>query len=160
MTGLGRASVCNAIKSENFKGIVKTYSLDKGNEYELLIHELGSTKSEPPNKQVVQNLNQGSMNSEHTKETLKETIQKKGDKSPIPSLSEVKEYFKQNGYKEEVAVKAFNIYNASVEDHPKRKYWRDSRDNLIKNWKLKMQSVWFKEENKASSNGVIDGGLW
>ncbi len=85
----------------------------------------------------------------------------KEDSGAIPSLSEVKEYFIQNGYKEEVAEKAYNIYNASIEDHPKRKYWRDSRDNLIKNWKLKMQSVWFKDENKiAETSKVIDGGLW
>jgi len=69
----------------------------------------------------------------------------------IPTLLEVKKYFKSNGYDTSVAEKAFNIYNASIEDHPKRKYWRDSRDNIIKNWKLKMQSVWFKDENKINS---------
>jgi len=73
--------------------------------------------------------------------------------SNIPSLDEVKEYFKENGYSPKVAEKAYNIYNASVEDHPKRQYWRDSRDNMIKNWKLKMQSVWFTEENKIKQNG-------
>lgn len=71
-------------------------------------------------------------------------------KSYIPTLPDVKDYFKENGYDPSVAEKAFNIYNASLEDHPKRKYWRDSRDNPIKNWKLKMQSVWFKEENKMN----------
>ncbi len=75
----------------------------------------------------------------------------KESKGNIPTLPEVKEYFKSNGYDPSVAEKAFNIYNASIEDHPKRKYWRDSRDNIIKNWKLKMQSVWFKDENKINS---------
>ncbi|MDR9419494.1 DUF4373 domain-containing protein [Gracilimonas sp.] len=74
----------------------------------------------------------------------------KEEVSKIPTLPQVKEYFKENGYDPKVAEKAFSIYNASIEDHPKRKYWRDSRDNLIKNWKLKMQSVWFKEENKMN----------
>lgn len=76
-----------------------------------------------------------------------------GKPSNIPTLKEVKQYFKENGYKPKVAEKAYNIYNASVEDHPKRQYWRDSRDNLIKNWKLKMQSVWFKPENEIQQNG-------
>ena len=76
----------------------------------------------------------------------------KKDKNYIPTIFEVKEYFKQNGYDPEVAEKAFNMYNASIEDHPQRKYWRDSRDNPIKNWKLKMQGVWFKEENKLNGH--------
>jgi len=70
------------------------------------------------------------------------------DKSAIPTLSEVREYFNSNGYDPDIGEKAFNVYQASIEDNPKRKYWRDSRDNVIKNWKLKMQSVWFKPENK------------
>lgn len=83
----------------------------------------------------------------------KEPYEEKGTRagsSNIPTLKEVKDYFKENGYAPSVAERAFNIYNASLEDHPKRKYWRDSRDNIIKNWKLKMQSVWFKDENKIS----------
>jgi len=77
------------------------------------------------------------------------------EKSNIPTLEQVKTYFKENGYSPKVAEKAYSIYNASVEDHPKRKYWRDSRDNLIKNWKLKMQSVWFTEENKISDQDSL-----
>ncbi len=76
---------------------------------------------------------------------------KEKDKDKIPTLSQVKDYFRENGYDTKVAEKAYNIYNASVVDHPKRKYWRDSRDNTIKNWKLKMQSVWFKDENKVDN---------
>ena len=90
----------------------------------------------------------------------KEKERKEADKSAIPTLSQVQDYFTENGYSKSLATKAFNMYNASIEDHPKRKYWRDSRDNLIKNWKLKMQSVWFKEENKETDNRVLDGGLW
>jgi len=76
----------------------------------------------------------------------------------IPTLEEVKDYFNKNGYSLDVAERAYNMYNASVEDNPKRKYWRDSRDNVIKNWKLKMQSVWFKDENKATPKTKRNNG--
>lgn len=72
----------------------------------------------------------------------------KESKESIPTLLEVQDYFKQNGFPVELATRAYKMYNASVEDNPKLKYWRDSRDNPIKNWKLKMQSVWFKPENQ------------
>jgi hypothetical protein len=84
---------------------------------------------------------------------VKNDEKKEDDKSSnIPSLSEVRNYFDENGYDPNVGEKAFKIYNASLEDNPKRRYWRDSRDNLIKNWKMKMRSVWFKPENVKGNN--------
>jgi hypothetical protein len=80
---------------------------------------------------------------------------KEKDKEYIPTVFEVEEYFKQNGYSVDAARKAYNMYNASIEDNPNRKYWRDSRDNPIKNWKLKMQSVWFKDENKVTNGQTV-----
>ena len=73
-------------------------------------------------------------------------------------MEEVKDYFNEKGYSLDVAERAYNMYNASLEDNPKRKYWRDSRDNVIKNWKLKMQSVWFKDENKATPKTKRNNG--
>jgi len=84
---------------------------------------------------------------------VNDSKEEEADKSAIPSLQDVRNYFDENGYDPDVGEKAFNIYNASLEDHPNRRYWRDSRDNLIKNWKMKMRSVWFKPENaKSNSN--------
>ena len=57
-----------------------------------------------------------------------------------PTILEVKEYFKENGYSEISAERSFNYY--SIAD------WHDSKGNKVKNWKQKMQSVWFKDENK------------
>lgn len=59
-----------------------------------------------------------------------------------PTLGEVKIYFKENGYTEDAAIKAFNYY--SVAD------WHDSNDKKIVRWKQKMQGVWFKDENKIT----------
>ncbi len=57
-----------------------------------------------------------------------------------PSLSEVIEYFKENNFPEILAKKAFNYYETGL--------WHDSKGVQVRNWKQKMQSVWFKEENR------------
>jgi hypothetical protein len=87
-------------------------------------------------------------------EAEEEAEKSDAEASFIPSLEEVKNYFSSNGYSPKVAERAYSMYQTSVEDHPKRKYWRDSRDNPIKNWKLKMQSVWFKDENKIQQSNT------
>ena len=57
-------------------------------------------------------------------------------------------YFKDNGYTKESAIKAFHYYEENN--------WKDSRNNQVKNWKQKMQGVWFKDENKAAKLQYID----
>jgi hypothetical protein len=57
-----------------------------------------------------------------------------------PTLDQVKEYFKEKGYKESVAIKMFDSY--SVAD------WHDSQGNKVNNWKQKAINIWFKDENK------------
>jgi hypothetical protein len=58
-------------------------------------------------------------------------------------LPEVELYFKDNGYTRDSAVKAFHYYQENN--------WKDSRNNQVKNWKQKMQGVWFKDENKIKN---------
>ena len=60
-----------------------------------------------------------------------------------PNLDQVKSYFIENGYSEQSAVKAFNYYSVDG--------WKDSNGKQVRNWKQKMQSVWFKDENKKQS---------
>lgn len=57
-----------------------------------------------------------------------------------PTILEVGMYFAENGYSTQSAEKAFNYYDVAN--------WVDSKGNKIKNWKQKMQGVWFKPENK------------
>jgi len=71
---------------------------------------------------------------------VKESKEKKKEKFTPPKIEDVVLYFIENGYKEESAKKAFNYYNVAN--------WIDSRGAEIKNWKQKMQGVWFKPENK------------
>ena len=74
----------------------------------------------------------------------------------IPDRDEVISYFNDNGYSRESAIEMYNYYNTSVEDNPDLQYWRDSRGNMVKNWKMKARSVWFKDENKkkTTSSGI------
>lgn len=58
----------------------------------------------------------------------------------IPKMREVITFFVINGYSEEAAIKAFNYYEDGK--------WHDSKGNKVVNWKQKMRSVWFKDENK------------
>lgn len=67
----------------------------------------------------------------------------KGNKFIPPTLEEVKQYFKDNGYIEDTAITCYNYY--SVSD------WKDRNGTKIKNWKQKVIAVWFKEEYKIKS---------
>ena len=55
-----------------------------------------------------------------------------------PSFDEFKKYCEENQHKN-IAERAFKGY--SVSD------WKDSQGKQIKNWKQKLQHVWFREEN-------------
>jgi len=61
-----------------------------------------------------------------------------------PTLEQVKEYFKEKGYTEQSAIKAFEYYDTAN--------WHDSEGKPVKNWKQKMISVWFKPENKEKKS--------
>lgn len=56
-----------------------------------------------------------------------------------PSLDEVKAFFREKGYREDVAIKAYNYYSDGN--------WHDKTNKPVKNWRLKMH-VWFRDENK------------
>ena len=84
--------------------------------------------------------------------TLEPKTNKQG--TSIPLIEDVVAYFKENGYTEDAARKAWSYYNASIEGNSK--YWKDSNDKPIKNWKMKMQSVWFKDENKETEKPAFE----
>ena len=75
--------------------------------------------------------------------SINEAISNKKGKSKkieYPTIEQVKEYFQQNGYDPAKGEKAYRYYSESD--------WKDSKGNTVKNWKQKMQGVWFKDENK------------
>lgn len=87
-------------------------------------------------EQVATSVQQNSTKEKKRKERKGKKEEKKF--SP-PSLQEVKDYFKENGYKVSVAERAYKGY---AENN-----WHDSKNNPVLNWKSKMNNVWFKDEN-------------
>lgn len=77
---------------------------------------------------------------EKRKEEKMKEDKKRLNKFNPPTLSEVENYFFENGYKKESGTKAFKYYETGN--------WKDSAGKQVKNWKQKMQAVWFKDENK------------
>jgi hypothetical protein len=92
--------------------------------------------------------NATALNSQCESDAIRE--EKKREKKIIytPTIDEVELYFKDNGYTKESAIKAFHFYDVAN--------WVDSKGNKVKNWKQKMQGVWFKDENKAATLQYID----
>ena len=75
--------------------------------------------------------------------TIKERKGKENKVIYTPLIDEVILYFNEKGYTKDSAVKAFHYYQENN--------WKDSRNNQVKNWKQKMQGVWFKDENKIKN---------
>lgn len=75
-----------------------------------------------------------------------ENVNKKAFKKEFikPTIEQVKEYFHENGYSEEAAIKAWNYYDTAN--------WTDSKGSKVRNWKQKMISVWFKDENRIKQS--------
>ena len=73
------------------------------------------------------------------KEERKSSGKKKEGFIP-PTIEEVEDYFLENGYRRDAGTKAFNYYSIAG--------WKDSKGSQVKNWKQKVLSVWFKDENK------------
>lgn len=95
---------------------------------------------------------------QNTEYKVQEDTLQKNKKNKIPKLEEVIDYFKTNGFSEAAAKKAFEYYQSGN--------WHDSKGNQVKNWKQKMQGVWFKDENKIQTasttpkiNPVFDLGM-
>ena len=57
-----------------------------------------------------------------------------------PTLNEVENYFIENGYTKESAIKAFRYYSEND--------WKDSKNNKVKNWKQKCKAFGLKKKIK------------
>lgn len=61
-----------------------------------------------------------------------------------PTIDQVVEFFKDKGYTEQSAIKAFNHYDLAD--------WKDTYGKQVLNWKQKMNTNWLKDENKVIVN--------
>lgn len=87
------------------------------------------------------------LRTEYDSNTIKESKVKEKKVIYTPTVDEVELYFAEKGYTKECAIKAFNYYQENN--------WKDSRNNQVKNWKQKMQGVWFKDENLIKSQPIF-----
>lgn len=89
-----------------------------------------------------QNTEQSAEQTQNRIQTNKKGKKEKKDKKKFipPSLQDVKDFFKLRGYTEESAIKAFNHYDLAD--------WHDAKGHAVQNWKQKMNTVWFRDENK------------
>jgi Family of unknown function (DUF6291) len=141
------------------KGNLKKYNLDLFNLFEQGKYTLDQAeniaKSRKTSHSVANVAVSDSVNVSVSVSDSDNVINKKRlNKFNPPSLSEVENYFFENGYKKEAGAKAFKYYETGD--------WKDSAGKQVKNWKQKMQAVWFKDENKAnikSQNNLIKGIL-
>src|SRR6185369_18088540 len=60
-----------------------------------------------------------------------------------PTLKEVEDFFKQEGYKLDVAERAFRHYNSAN--------WHNSKGKKVLNWKQTISTNWMTEENKEKA---------
>lgn len=82
--------------------------------------------------------------SKTTHESIKEYFSKpkKEKKKPAtaPTLQEVKDYFKKEGYQEDAAIRFHKYYEALD--------WYDNQGRPVLRWKGKAIATWFKPEMK------------
>jgi hypothetical protein len=86
---------------------------------------------------------------DYSKEDIKDNnISAKSKKKGFvpPTLDEVKVFFRDNGYSEEIAIRAFKHY----EDND----WKDSYNNKVLNWKSKVRNNWFKDQYKIQESKI------
>lgn len=74
-------------------------------------------------------------------------IPKNKGKFAPPTIIEFKAYFKEWGYSESVAERAWNSYDVSN--------WVKSNGKPVLNWKQTCQQVWFKDENKVKEKTIL-----
>jgi hypothetical protein len=126
---------CSFIQIVNW---LKHQKIDKVNEKESLIPELLEKDYQKTITSLVK-VEEGKGRERKGKEGKEVGFQP-------PTLAEVILYFLENGFPEATAKRAFNYYSVAN--------WKDSKGNQVKNWRQKMQAVWFKEENKEEKSSA------
>lgn len=101
-----------------------------------------SAEKRSENQEVATSVEQNPTSVEQN--STKENKRKENKQYTKPSLSEVIEFFNQNGFEDIGAIKAFNYYDEGD--------WQDSKGNKVKNWKQKMRGVWFRDEFKKNKS--------
>lgn len=129
------------VTDNEFFSIRLNQHLEKRNSISTINSEKGKKSAELRKLNSSSTVVQPQFNKGKEKKEIKESkVFKK------PTLIDVVEYFKINGYDENLASRAFKYYDTAN--------WKDSKGKQVKNWKQKMQGVWFKEENKTKQTSL------
>ncbi|MEQ9008104.1 MAG: hypothetical protein RLP12_09490, partial [Ekhidna sp.] len=85
------------------------------------------------------------------KENDSKEEERKGEKLIPPSLEKVIDYFLENGYERSAAIKFFEAYNWAEK--------KDTKGNVIKDWKKKAQKIWFTDDHKIKNKQSPGSGI-
>lgn len=136
-------------------GLISSKNGETFNEQLLNFSEKYQIKKEKNAKRILQwrekqavseNVTRNVTNSEHVRNASK--VKRSKVNIYIPELQEVIDYFLENGYRADAALKAYKYYAESG--------WVDSSGKKVLNWKQKMRGVWFREENKTNTNNTLN----
>jgi len=111
------------------------------------VNALKNTKKEENNTKDMQQHMLQHMENENENENKDNNKGVKSKNFIPPTITDVVEYFNQNGYSEEAARKAFQYYNVAG--------WKSSDGKQVRNWKQKMIAVWFKPEYRVNGSKPI-----
>ena len=144
-TGISLQTLRTLLKKLESTNEIEVKSTNKFTTVTICKYDSYQDETEDTNKQLTNN--QQTTNKQLT--TNKNDKNEKNERSnfKVPTLEEVLAYFEEHKYKKTEAEKAYHFYN--------NRNWSDSNNRPVKNWKLKMQEVWFKEENKIKVQAPI-----
>lgn len=116
-------------------GMKKRYNSD-------ITPDITEVVTPPENENENENSIFNGINNKVVNSTKQEKEKKKKEKKVFvpPSLEEMKSYFKQNGFKESVAERAYRGYSENN--------WHDINNKPILNWKSKVNNSWFQDYNR------------
>ena len=119
----------------------------------ITVCKYDSYNQSSPTKQLPNNINttskQHQLNTynKDNKDNKENKEKEEGSKEfTPPSISEFLEYFSTNSYTAEIGEKAFRHYELGN--------WKDTAGKQVKNWKRKVNTVWFKPEHKIQKRAV------
>lgn len=150
LVGFGFINVITESKNQYTACIIALSNFDKAL-YKALDKALikHTPKQHESTEQSIDSINkQETLNIETNNKSLfplPEIVKSKKEKKQFikPTQKEVSDYFLINGFTDKSSQTAFKYYDTAE--------WKDSKGNQVLNWKQKMISVWFKDENKIIS---------
>lgn len=131
----------------------KTITIKSNNQYSIITickYDEYNKKDENDEQPVG---SQRTANEQPVGTTKKDKKDKKGKEEFVaPSLDEVKDYFVAKGHRSDVGETAYKYYNENN--------WHDRNNEPVVNWKLKMISVWMKDETKITEVAKQSKMVW